>query len=127
MLPPLPVIAPAVAVPMIAAEAGVDYDPVAILTQLGIGGALVYFAARLWRAFETKRDQLTEQNRDDIANVRREHAAAIADLKAEHAADIAALRVDIAGRDEELRDVRAQLIDALRQSHPAPTTEAPNA
>ena len=140
MPPPLPVIAPAIATPMVAAAADVPPGLVSVLGQLGVGGALVWFASRLWRTFENRRDELDAQQRVDIAGLQERHATALEDLKneaaaaraeqerrhnaqieqlrAEHSADVAMLREDIAHRDAELRDTRQQLIEALKASQP---------
>lgn len=110
---PLPVLAPAVLVPVVGAEIGAGTDPVGIAAQLGVGGVLVYFAARVYRIFEEKRTELDQQSRADIRAVE-------AKLEARHAADVEALRREITARDDELRETRAQLIEALRTSRPSP-------
>ena len=86
---------------MIAAEAGdIASDPFLLITQLGVGGILVYFAAWAYRKIEDARDKLGEQNREDIAELRARSERTEAELR------------------RDLNETRERLIEALLKANP---------
>ena len=82
------------------AETTAADSPALLITQLGVGGVLVYFAAWAYRKIEESRDKLTEQNREDIEHLAARHDALVAELRA------------------ELKLTREQLIAALLNTNP---------
>jgi uncharacterized membrane protein YccC len=75
-------------------------DPLLLITQLGVGGVLVYFASWAYRKIEEARDKLGEQNREDIAALTARYERTEAELR------------------RDLDDTRERLISALLNTPP---------